>query len=176
MVKGQNFKKFDGYLTYHVLRYSEPSRLWTVKYLRETFPSRLKVFNIFKCPFIHYLFRPYLNVFFHKQVLDKLGLSYNQGHLMFEPIRHLNTFCLWYVFQFMPVNLWVRRLGHLLYPSTHPETLLGQMGYIMPPACSGSTLGPSTSWTFLAYLHREGSSGHLNQMPGSYQPVPFNAK
>lgn len=94
---------------------------------------------------------------------------------MFEPIWYSNRFCLRYVFQSMPVNLCVGRLGHLLYPSIHPETLLGQMGYIIPPACSGSTLGSSPWWTCLAYLHREASRGHLNQMPGSSQLAPFNA-
>ncbi len=46
-----------------------------------------------------------------------------------------------------------------------PEAFPGQMRYVIPPACSGSTPGSLASWMYLENLHRKPPRRHLDQMP-----------
>ncbi|KAF7642704.1 hypothetical protein LDENG_00252660 [Lucifuga dentata] len=52
------------------------------------------------------------------------------------------------------------------------EAFPGQMGYVIPSACSGSP----PSQTCPENLQREVFRKHPNQMPEPFQMTPFNAK
>lgn len=41
-----------------------------------------------------------------------------------------------------------------------PKAFPGQLGYVIPPVCSGSASGFPLGWTCPEYLHREANSRH----------------
>ncbi len=57
-----------------------------------------------------------------------------------------------------------------------PKTFPGQMRYIIPPACSGSTQGYPTSWTCPENLQRKAPRRHPDQMSKPPQLAPFDMK
>lgn len=55
-----------------------------------------------------------------------------------------------------------------------PKMFRSKMGYIIPAACSGSTMQSRPSWTYLEDLQKEETRRHHNQLPKAPQLALFS--